>query len=476
MTVFRSTNPADWYAADGVYIAEQDAPRSPRIEGTRFLGVVGEFPWGPTNELVEVNEGSDLLTKLVGKASRPQDYKGYRALAGKTMGKIYAVRVEGTGMAKASATVGVGTDDLFTATAKHKGAVGNEILVKLLVGSTTSLFGVEVKWGDDIEVFEDLPHGSTAFDDVESKYLDFTYDDDGTITLPVADGAYVPFTGGADGTFADLDYTGSTSEIKGLRILENMPDGGYRFFAEHTSAALITALRAHVAITGSEGGAQASSSNVFTDNRDAAALISDDGIDLVGVRVQQTINGEVFTVDFVPGVASAWSQIPEHYSVADVDNADLFLWANSLAPGVTIGRTERVEANAAGLIVLAPLEGGGFKIASGITSDPNKPSMITRRMELFIGNNCGRVLLPFQNKPATNYYVDGAFAGLQGMFEALKGEEQIPQTQYIEAFGLEIVEKTGSSVIFRAQVKLWGELRFIILNLTVGEDLIITIE
>lgn len=106
MPVNFTTNPAEWYAVDGVYIAELDQPAGAELESNAGLTkVVGQFPWGPTDELIKIGSADELKEKLFGKTQDLPNYKGYRALAGKKWGELHIVRVSESAQAKASISI-----------------------------------------------------------------------------------------------------------------------------------------------------------------------------------------------------------------------------------------------------------------------------------------------------------------------------------------------------------------------------------
>lgn len=112
MPVFFSKNTADWFAVDGVYIAELDQPADAELDGNAGLTkIVGQFPWGPTDEIIELGSSAELK-KLLGNASSPEDYKGFRSIVGKKWGPLHVVRIsEG---AQAQAAIIIRSSGLYT--------------------------------------------------------------------------------------------------------------------------------------------------------------------------------------------------------------------------------------------------------------------------------------------------------------------------------------------------------------------------
>jgi len=106
MPVFLTTNAAEWYAVDGVYIAELDQPAGAQLDGNAGLTkMVGQFPWGPTDEIIEVGSSGEYRQKLLGNTTDPENYKGHRSIVGKAWGPLHIVRVSEASQAKASVDV-----------------------------------------------------------------------------------------------------------------------------------------------------------------------------------------------------------------------------------------------------------------------------------------------------------------------------------------------------------------------------------
>lgn len=103
MPVFFSTNPAEWYSVDGVYIATEPPPAVPDVDlsSATITKIVGDFPWGRTDTILTLSSSQDFK-KLLGNAQSPEDYRGYRAIAGKQWGEIHAVRLSEGTQAKSS--------------------------------------------------------------------------------------------------------------------------------------------------------------------------------------------------------------------------------------------------------------------------------------------------------------------------------------------------------------------------------------
>lgn len=484
MGVIFSTNPLEWRAQDSIFINQQVLPAGPRITGNNLTKIVGEFPWGPANTAVEITSADELVKTFFGGVAVPEAWKGPRALIGNSYGRMYIVRVEAAAAVKASRIlVGSTPENIFSVTAKYKGLGGNEIKV-LYEKVTNDIFSLTVTFGSlIIETFPNLPRTTLAFAGLSSELVDFAWlDADASEALPASDASPVALASGADGTPSDAEYTGGPTSVVGLRVLEMTEDGGKTFAANYTSDLWLDALSAHNALKNGDSFAQADVSDDIDDNLDTAESMADVTQCLALHRVLQRYNSGLLKTDLAPILASIASQVAPNISLADYDNREYLRGVVQLPAGVVVGTEEYKRAQIVGGIALEPIRRttqapgaqSGWKVKAGITSDPDHPSEVTQRMTRVVGFTLGDAMLPFQNKPAIDYYVDGGLTALNGALRQLKGTDDNPASQLIEAYSVRLVSKTGSEVQYEVRVKLFGEMRYIILNLTVGED--ITIE
>jgi len=471
MAIYYTTNPNEFKLTDSIIIAEQAQPSSGKLSGgPELTGIVGAFPWGPTDTLLEFTSGAALIETLVGGYSAPETYPGYRALAEKKFGgPLRIVRVEASDAVKASRTLDKTATDSIDLTAKYSGAAGNEIST-LFTKIDASTFDLVITFGSIVE-----QHKAITFDAAgmlaitsASKLVNAALNIAGGL-IPDTDVAPVLLADGDDGTLADLDYTGSASVASGLYVLRQMEDGGFVFVAEHTSAAIITALEAHVAVKACNAGAQASTSNALATANTAAGDTADERLRLFNHRVTQTINGTIYTVDLTAFYAAIWSSIDPSESIAQKKWKTFLNQITGLPSGVTLDRAEWIAADAVGAIMLEKLKGGGYKFHMDITSDTTDgaTSSVRRRMHDLVNSETAGALEEFANAKPTPANRRAAKGGMDKKLKTLQDNEQI------EAFTTVEVAKTGDSVTFETQVKLFGELRFIINKTTVGENVVI---
>jgi hypothetical protein len=474
MAIYYTTNPSEFKLTDSVIIAEQAQPSSGKLSGGPALtGIVGVFPWGPTNELLEFTDGNDLIETLVGGYDDPGAYQGYRAIANKTFGgPLRIVRAVASDAVKASRALSdtAGPTLAVDLTAKYLGVAGNQITT-LWTQVSGAVFTLVVAMGNIEETFADVDFDAAgmAYVTANSALIDAALNG-AAGNNPDTDVAAVTMALGSDGTIADLDYTGSATDAFGLRVLRQMEDGGFVFVAEHTSAAIITELGLHVAIKLCNAAAQADASNDQGTANTAAGLVADERLRLFNHRVTQTINGVVYTVDLTAFYASIWSSIDPSESVAQKKWRNPYLTPiTGLPSGVELTRAEWIEADAVGAIMLEKNTDGGYKFHMDITSDTTdgSTSSVRRRMHDVVNLETGSALENFANAKPTPANRRAAKASMDKRLVTLQSNEQIEEFSTVE------VAKDGDSVTYETKVKLFGELRFIINKTQVGENVVI---
>lgn len=482
MSVIYTSNQLEMRAQDGIFINLIEVSPAPRIIGTNITKVVGEFPWGPFNTPTLITDPEVLSDTFFGGVAVPENWGGGAALIGKAWGPLYIVRGKAAAAAKATRTIAGSTpENIFRVSAKYEGDAGNEIKV-LYEKVTNDLFNVKVTFGGKYEEFLNLPRTTAAFAGLSPKWVDLAWlDADASEALPNSDSAPVALSGGDDGTVSDAELTGGPSSVVGLRTLETVEDGGFAFFAERASADLTAALRAHNVIKNMDSVAQGHGAD-FAANLVIATAIEDATLRLTLHKYKQRYVSGVKEVMLNALVASVISQIPPNRSIADYDNKDLLGIVAGFPAGLALGSAEYKAAQVAGGITLEPIRRAGqapgasgtYKIKAGLTTDPDQPSDMSARLRRLVGVNIGEAALPYQNKPGVTFYTDGCLLAVTSLLDLLKGDESQPTTQFIEDFSARLVSRTGAEVVYELKVKLIGEMRYIIFNLTVGENVTIT--
>lgn len=468
-----TNNPTLWRLTDSIILVEKEQPAPATVgAGDGAVGIVGQFPWGAPHVVHEPLSSQQLQAMLFGQVESPENWGGYRALAGKRWGKLYLVRVEADDAAKASRTIASATpEDIFSVTAKFKTSAGNEIKVKYTKVSA-DVFDLELQWGIETRKYEALDRATTAFDDIDDDWVDLAWlDADASEALPDSDADFVALAGGSDGTLAATDWAGSDSVNKGLRVLRQMPNGGgVVFAAEHTSAAWLTALGSHCLEKFCKGVAQADDGDVFADNITAAQGFANEFVTLLAHRVKQFIEGALTTVDLTSFYASVYAAIDPSESVAQKRWGDQFLGEIRGTVGdVLLERSSWISANDAGAVMLERMSNGNYKFHMDITSDPTpgKTSSLRRRMHTYVNEILAMAHEPFANTKPTDTVLRRHRTTVTRSLNALQDAD------IIEDYVHELIARDGSSTTWKTKVKLYGEQRYIINTTEVGENVVI---
>lgn len=470
MAIYHSTNPLDWYATDGTYVAEQDTPAGATIEGTNEVHLVGHFPWGSPDVVHSIGSTKEYVDKLIGKCSSPGDYSGVRALTGKYWPKLKIVRIDATGAVAASRTIGANG---YTVTAKYKSAAGNQITTKHKDNGDDT-FDVTISWNGYVKTHAGVALADVA--DLEDEYVDFAAAGTGD-TIASSDASAVALSSGADGTPTDTDYLGGVSDVSGLRLLESEKDQAIVLLDEYTSAAAITALRNHAALKRAFVLCHGASGD-FAANLAAVEAINDDRLACPLHQGRQLIDGVEVNVDLAPFAASMLAYMPPHFSLADEGYARTLL-KNLIGPaaGVSLSRSSWIDADDAGGLMLEAMEGGGYKFHANITTSPTegKELISTRRVKDIAIASVAKAIAPFQNKPGMPYYDKLALAQAKRTIEKLKGRpDTVPHEAILQGGGVVILDPVASNATtYQLALSLWGETRYQIINVTAGIDLVI---
>lgn len=474
-SVLYSTNPTEWKLTDAVVIDEQDQPAAPSFVGVqRMAHLVGEFPWGDPDTLLTISTADQLREKLLGQTTNPEDYGGYRALTGKKWGPLEIVRVEADDAVAAQRILSdtVPTES-YTITAKYKTAVGNQISTKhtKIDGST---FDLEIKWGNEVEEFKAVTFDAAGMDSIDSQWVTAALHANGGAN-PESDADFVALTGGSDGTLTDLNWTGSDTSSQGLEVLRTGKDGGIWLASNYTSSTFITELRDAIDVKRGHGVIQPDMADDFDTNETAAAGVADERLFFCGHRVLQTIEGQQFTVDLAPFLASVYVNTSPNLSLAEDRWTGLLKAIDGLPDGIELSRPFWIRANDAGMNMLERRNDGGFRFHMAITSDPadGKTSIIRRRMTDFVNENIADALQPYRNKAPVPAHRRGAKRAQKQKLGLMIGEEDVPDSQMIEEFSVEELSVTADTVDYLVKAKLYGEMRFLIAHVQVGENVVI---
>lgn len=212
----------------GVSVLNQDPPKTVQGASTKAIAIVGEFPWGPEDEVQSFTSIHELLAAVYPRAFGAIDtttYFAMKALLGKKFPRdIKLVRVGATSAAKATKTFQDGESspaDSVIATATYKGSLGNLISIAWTANADTAANrDMTVKIGTTYEVtYENVvvdDTGSITVTDPGDPYVSVVADGSAT-DVPAVVGDTL-LASGSDGTAVAGDYVGSISSDKGIRL------------------------------------------------------------------------------------------------------------------------------------------------------------------------------------------------------------------------------------------------------------------
>ncbi len=211
----------------GVWALEQTPARTIDEISLGYVGLVGQFEWGPKQAIDTPDDGVDFLNTFA-PAGAPRASSGYYAVMQRRGFTKKIVRVLGSGSAAATATL-AGTGGNVTATAKYHGTLGNSIAIAISAATdgTSTKRNITVTLTDAItgtttEIYENQANTAHAIDVTASKLL-ASLATTGAITVWPANGS---LSAGSNGSAAaSSDYLGTPGAAdKGLALFENDPD------------------------------------------------------------------------------------------------------------------------------------------------------------------------------------------------------------------------------------------------------------
>jgi hypothetical protein len=237
----------------GVNILEELPPSGVRGTGTNIVAAIADLPWGPVNEPTSVSSTGELFSTFAPEAFGVlNDYQALKAFINKTFPNlVQVIRIAATGQATAAFTFTyAGPTDALVATARHPGAIGNQIAVQILAN-------VDTPANRDVIVTIGTAYTSPRYENV-------VVDNGGSITVNDPGDPFVAFTeaagppvsppdviaatlltGGADGTAVAGDYLGSGG-TSGLDLLSDASLAWSVAFVAECPSGLVDAVNAGI--------------------------------------------------------------------------------------------------------------------------------------------------------------------------------------------------------------------------------------
>lgn len=511
-TIFRTTNPVDFSQVDGVYIDERRPPGRVQGVGNDVVCVIGEFERGPVDTITAIGSTRELerIFGGIGPDAAGAVYKGALSLRNKQFGRLRVIRVSNSTQASGQVQItdGAGSPaNIIRAEANSPGVWGNQLSV--VVGNATNgdadQFNVTVlRNGVSVEVHRNLDHALVADNAYYATVIPFESEFIRLFRIAAGDGRPANGTynlaSGSDGTFAAADYTGSSSNSKGMRLLYGTEASNIRwvFVAENVDADVQEALVTLCEDTKTKIAILAGART----NTKAQALA-----DVVNYRSDRVVyvfpwvstfvaeanagKGGVSEVSPTSFAAAACAALAPGVDPAGV-NSEPFLTGIRSLREKTMDRDDYVSFNEQGIMALqfaAERQRYGFR--SGVTTSLDSAlKMIFRRtMTDYLQESMGAFLVHYQNRPlkrSLKLEIKGAIAdfldsqiraGLLPSAADLKFSEQQlePYEVDIDTGNSPADEANGLFVVI-VRVRIFASARFIVLRTEIGEGVEITVQ
>lgn len=398
--IFYSTNPAEWAALEGIYVAESAPPGGIVGANVNKVAIAGACVRGPVDTPVEITSPARFFEVFGGR-----DYGSggtligevWEALLNKPFGPIVVVRACASAAVKASFSAETLANGSGTAVlridASSPGAWGNNVQFK--VESPTDggagKFNLRVRYLGEVKLYENLnittgnDNTLAVLGDDYANWITLTKLADGTpITTGMSgldsDGymnlgeSVASFTSvaGADGTIGDTDYTAATRAIDQIA---NYSGVSVALVAKRANSTINAALKTAAAASSDRafpiwnGTLGASTATVITD----AANYRSDRV-IYCYNAPYTLDPETAQLIQVPPhtwMASIMSQTAPEVHVASYGTRKYTAGISKLT-NASLTRADYVALRAAGISALIRDEDGNHLFKSGVTTDLTK--------------------------------------------------------------------------------------------------------
>lgn len=471
MSIYRSNNPQDFAAVDGIVIDESAPAPSIQGVGTGIAILVGSFERGPINELVEPG-GQARIAEMFGTKS-----SGYNALRNKRFSRLKIVRANPSGGVRATVTLQTdGNADAVRLTAVDAGVAGNDIEV-----------GVQDNGSGGYLILIDSGDESESYDIADNAALVAALANSPLVTAESL-GNGIPadintnLAGGVDPVASDQDY------INALKAAE-VEAAGNILFLDSYNANRNAALLVHAGLTrdkivicaGPEDETVAEVVEAVKTLRDA-----DGRIIYADNWLETGLDGVNTFVSPASFMASLISQTSAHIDPAFSGNTQFLYGVRRTKRQLT--RADSIQLLEAGVASFEFDSDIGFKIKSGVVTqiaDSAKRTILRRRMADFLTASIGRFLKVYQN--AVNS-LDNREAVKASILDFIQGQENLGVLpRHTEVMGgdahlVDIVTPNTDQTIAEGKFfisyrqRIFSSMRFIVLRAEIGEGVVVVEE
>ena len=485
-------------------VIERNPPTVLRTDATGIVAIVGQFPWGPSQVLTEIESKKDFFDTFAPPGSN-RLMSGYLTFIGKTWPDgLRILRVLGSAAAAATATlIATGPTNVCTVAAKYKGLTGNSLVATVLdpTDGDANHFNLQVSLtgssGTTSDLLENVNFSGTGADtalnaDQLSQLLLC-----GALTKLAsgrpANGTYA-FSTGADGTIDATSYVGTSGAgDKGLALLEGDPAIEHVVFddpGDTIRAAVNAGAVTHAQATGNRmvyisGNNNLSVAATLTDkaNYNHELVVYCDP----WVREVDDVTGALHDVPVSSFAASVAAQLSPSTSIA-WKATEVGQMLNGIKSRVAPRDASAGDLSQAGVLTTIQQPDGSFRFEAGVNtvngSNPAKGTICRSRMLIYIArawaeNNQENIDAP--NVPIVQQQIVNALDRLlSGLKKAQNGDPF--HTPFIVDYLIDMANaNTPSDIqggIFRvpAEVIVGASIAKLILSLNIGETVTLSIQ
>jgi hypothetical protein len=484
MGIYRSTNPTDWNAVDGIIIDEVSPPPSVNGVPANIAILVGQFERGPAATLTEVGSVGELY-ELFGNNL---NYGGNVALLNKRFGSLKVVRAVAAAAIAATKVFNHSATATITFTAKYLGAYGNNITVKIEAGSTQGS-KYTIHDGNSGSVWPDEVYDNVLITS-SSATLSALFGNSNLIAVPtVQASANEPDTAaatalltGSDGSIADTDYQTAITA-------QELEAAGNVVFLDAYNSTRVGYLKTSMAnttdrmalICGTAGDSVSTAVAAVASDRD-----TDGRLIYAFPYVYTTVNGVNTKVNPCSFYASLLSQTAPNVDPASAVNVQYLAGINGLE--LNLKRSDYVSLVAAGISAFENDQDLGIKVKSGVVtqiSNTAKLMVARRRMADYIGYSVAKYLKNFQNAVNSAENQNNAVAGIVQFNRNLEASGLVPTDAEVQNGKASIVDgkslNTNGSIAagyFKILYKrrIYSSMRYLIFQAEIGESVVVTVQ
>jgi hypothetical protein len=482
MGIYRSTNPTDWSAVDGIIIDEVAPPSSVGGVPSNTAILVGAFERGPVGSLQSVGSVQEFY-EIFGNNL---NFTGNIALVNKKFGSLKVVRAAAAAAVKGTKGFSTSATLRITFTALYFGVYGNSIQVTVAAG-TTAGSKYTIHDSNSGAVYPDEVYDNVLITSSVAT-LQTLFGNSKLVGVPViASSAAEPdvaaatnLISGSDGSIADTDYQTAivaqqTEAAGNIVFLDsyNATRNGYL----KTSMAATTDRMA--VLSGAAGDSAATAISAVATLRD-----TDGRLIYAFPYVYTTISGVSTRVNPASFYASLLSQVGPHIDPAWAMNTQYLAGIDSLE--LSLQRSDYVSLAAAGISAFEVDSDIGIKVKSGVVTqivDSAKIMVFRRRMADFLSYSVAKFLKAYQNAVNSASNRTNATAAIQAFNRQLELAGMVPSDSELSTGTASIVDGTSLNsnnsiaqgyfnILWKRRI--YSSMRYIVLQAQIGTSVVVT--